>query len=82
MKLMKLNWNFLRGLGGGGGWWGLAERCKTKKQAVGKGGGYGYFLELHISREMFNIPFKCRTLQRGIRMFISFLEILVMFDVG
>ena len=80
MKLMKLNWNFLRGLGGGGG--GGAERCKTKKQAVGKGGGgYGYFLELHISREMFNILFTCRTLQRGIRMFISFSEILVTLDV-
>ena len=34
-----------------------------------------------ISREMFNIPFKCRTLQRGIQMFISFLETLVMLDV-
>ena len=28
------------------------------------------------------IPFKCRTLQRGIRMFIPFSEILIMRDVG
>ena len=33
-----------------------------------------------ISREMFNIPFTCRTLQREIRMFISFSEILVTRD--
>ena len=37
---MKLNWNFL----GGGG-------CKTKKTFHGGGGGYGYFLELHIKSE-------------------------------
>ena len=35
-----------------------------------------------ISREMFNIPFPCRTVQREIRMFISFSEILVTRDVN
>ena len=35
---MKLNWNFLGGVG-----------VQNKKSSVGGGGGeYGYFLELHI----------------------------------
>ena len=37
---MKLNWNFLGGMGGGG--------CKTKNLPWGE---YGYFLELHITKE-------------------------------